>query len=109
MQYSHKKDKINFPAYIQPKLDGVRSLFGYFNNELRFISRRCLEFPNKLKHIKADFLKSNLPNSKEYFLTEKSIFIVPSLKHPILMESLIQLQIQKHGMKKIKTYTISYI
>jgi len=67
MQYSHKKEKINFPAYIQPKLDGVRSLFGYFNNDLKFISRRCLEFPNKLEHIKADFLKSKLPNSKKIF------------------------------------------
>ena len=74
-QYHSFADKIQFPAAIQPKLDGIRSIFGAFKSkknpkklELRFISRQCIQFPNPLKHLKEDFMQSKLPKKlKLYF------------------------------------------
>lgn len=86
MQYNKKADKLQFPAYIQPKLDGVRSLFGFVKDSttkkyvLKFISRRCIEFPNKLKHIKIDYAKSNLPKSKKIFFDGEIYVHDPTIK-----------------------------
>jgi ATP-dependent DNA ligase len=73
-QYYKFSDKLNFPVSIQPKLDGIRSLFGAFNSkktkgklELRFISRRCVQYPNPLTHLKHDYMKSGLPKKKKLY------------------------------------------
>jgi ATP-dependent DNA ligase len=66
--YQTAKDKIIFPAIIQPKLDGVRALLGINDDKkVQFISRRCVEFPNPLTKLKSEFLKSNLPKNKKIF------------------------------------------
>jgi len=75
MQYEKAADKLEFPAFIQPKLDGVRALFGFVKDKksskprylLKFVSRRCIEFPNSLKHIKDEFINSGLPKSNKVF------------------------------------------
>jgi len=73
-QYHSFAEKLNFPVAIQPKLDGIRAIFGVFKSkknkdklELRFISRRCLEYPNPLNHLKHIFMKSKLPKKRKLY------------------------------------------
>lgn len=73
-QYHSFAEKLKFPAAIQPKLDGIRSIFGAFKCkkkegklELRFISRQCVQFPNPLTHLKRDFMQSKLPKKRKLY------------------------------------------
>ena len=58
MMYEEKKDKLKWPVYIQPKLDGTRGLFSFKRDSrgkyttMKFTSRGCIEIPNPLTHIK---------------------------------------------------------
>jgi len=66
-QYAKFSNRIIFPASIEPKLDGIRGILGYFNDELNFISRKCVTYANPLNHLKRDFLESGLPKSDTIF------------------------------------------
>lgn len=73
-QYHSFAEKLKFPVAIQPKLDGIRSIFGAFKCkkkpdklELRFISRQCVQFPNPLTHLKKDFMQSKLPKKRKLY------------------------------------------
>lgn len=49
--YDDRKDKVVFPAYIQPKLDGVRCIAIRTDTDIKLYSRMGKEFPG-LTHIK---------------------------------------------------------
>lgn len=66
-QYATFAERIRFPASIEPKLDGIRGILGFFDSELNFISRKCVTFPNPLDHLKIDFLESELPKEDTIF------------------------------------------
>lgn len=64
-KYDERKHNIIFPAYVQPKLDGVRCLGGNVNNNATFMSRQGKQFTT-LTHLAndvKDFIKHiNIPN-----------------------------------------------
>jgi len=63
--YNKKKDKVIFPCFVQPKLDGVRALF--YNN--KFYSRNGNEFLD-LNHIKQELGNPNLILDGELYTGE---------------------------------------
>lgn len=60
-EYNKHHSKIEFPAYIQPKLDGLRCMAFYQNGELCLISRRGKKFnlPHLFTEIKKSTSKTN--------------------------------------------------
>jgi len=66
-QYAKFASRIKFPASIEPKLDGIRGIMGFFDGELKFVSRKAVNYPNPLEHITEDFMNSGLPKSDTIF------------------------------------------
>lgn len=57
-EYKKNKDKVQFPCYVQPKLDGVRCIaFKDKDGEWVLYSRTGKEFPQPLNHIREDLKK----------------------------------------------------
>lgn len=58
LKYEDEKDKVTFPAFLQPKLDGYRCLAHKETNTLvRLISRQGKEFGHWLNHIREELLR----------------------------------------------------
>lgn len=66
-QYAKFASRIKFPSSIEPKLDGIRGIMGFFDGEIKFFSRRNVYFPNPIKHIIGDFMNSGLPKKDTIF------------------------------------------
>lgn len=71
--FNEHSSKIKYPAFIQPKLDGVRSLLGWYTEDngeklLKFTSRSSREFTNPLTHIKDEVIKYKLIPNDKFFL-----------------------------------------
>lgn len=58
--YKKFKHKMKFPAYVQPKLNGVRSLVIYKDKEIKFISRNGKEYQT-LSHLEVE-IKEGFPS-----------------------------------------------
>ena len=69
--YEKRKQHINYPCYVQPKLDGIRCIAYRDGNEIKLMSRTGKEFPH-LEHIREALDKLNLTGflDGELFTTE---------------------------------------
>jgi len=117
--YESSKEKLKFPAYIQPKLDGIRSLFGLVKTDKgkyrpQFISRRCVVFPNPLTGLKKEFVKSDFPKNPKIFLDGEIYVHDPSLKEKDI-NGILQTQpssksykVNKELTKKLEFHVFDY-
>jgi DNA ligase-1 len=55
------KDIIQYPVYVQPKLDGVRAWIKYEKNEIKILSRELNEYTT-LEHIKDELRETSILN-----------------------------------------------